>query len=102
MNGEAAHRAADYDIVYCLQHWEGGSRAIGRLLRPLRGEPEVDRALEILAEKFASPEHFGADSVAVFLDPADPDQRAFIARDAFERVQALLVAAGLGNESGGS
>jgi len=83
-----------YDILYCIQHWPGGSRAVADALRPQRGIPEVERALGILAEKFETPGHFGPHAVASFLDPADPDERAFVARDAYERVQALLEAVG--------
>jgi hypothetical protein len=83
-----------YDIVFCLQNWPGGSAAIGEALRHHHAEPEVTRALAILAEKFSSPEDLGPQSVAAFLDPADPDEREFVARDAYERVQALLGALG--------
>ncbi len=79
-----------YDIVFCLQNCAGGTKAVADRLRPFTGRPEVREAMRILAVHFASPDHTGARSVAAFLDPASPDERAFAARDAFERVQALL------------
>ncbi len=81
-----------YDIVFCLRHYPGGSVAVAGALRPYLGEPEVQQALKILAEKFRSPEDFGPGSVARFEDPGDPAEREFVARDAYERVQALLEA----------
>lgn len=82
-----------YDIVFCLRHALGGVRSVAEELLPHRHEAEVGRALEILAEKFASPESFSPQAVADFLDPADPSERAFLARDAYERIQALLAVA---------
>lgn len=79
-----------YDIVFCLQNWPGGATAVADRLRPFAGRAEVREAMRILAVHFASPDHLGARSVAAFLDPAGPDERAFVARDAYERVQALL------------
>lgn len=79
-----------YDIVFCLRNWPGGTTAVADRLRPYLGRPDVRETMRILAVHFASPEHLGAQSVAAFLDPADPDERAFVARDAYERVQALL------------
>jgi Nucleotidyl transferase AbiEii toxin, Type IV TA system len=88
-----------YDIVFCLQHWPGGAAAIADRLRPFSGRADVREAMRILAVHFASPGHLGAQSVAVFLDPGDPDERAFVARDAFERVQALLRELGFGENA---
>ena len=89
-----------YDIVFCLRNVPGGADALARALAPHRNEAEVQRALAILSEKFASPEHYGPQAVAAFLDPADADERAFIARDAYERVQSLLRALGWGGNGG--
>ena len=88
-----------YDIVFCLRNWPGGTTAVADRLRPFAGRAEVREMMRILAVHFASPDHLGAQSVAAFLDPADPDERAFVARDAYERVQALLRELGFeGNE----
>jgi hypothetical protein len=77
VNGGRLHRATDYEPRHVVA-----------------AESVIVELYQILAEKFASPEHFGPDAVVRFLDPADPDARAFVARDAYERVQALLMAAG--------
>ena len=45
---------------------------------------------EKLAEKFASPNHAGPADVAFFLDLADEEEIAFIKRDAYEQMQALI------------
>ncbi len=79
-----------YDIVFCLQNWPGGTAAVAGRLRPFADRAEVREAMRVLAVHFASPNHLGARSVAACLDPADPDEREFVARDAYERVQALL------------
>ncbi|NOZ77957.1 MAG: hypothetical protein GXP48_02010 [Acidobacteria bacterium] len=81
-----------YDLVFCLRHCEGGSTAVAEALRPFKSEAEVQQALKILGEKFRSPEDFGPSCVVRFQDPADPEEREFIARDAYERVQTLLKA----------
>ena len=48
------------------------------------------KSLGNIAEKFRSPEHFGPRSVAAFDDVSDPEERAIVERDAFERVQDVL------------
>ena len=82
-----------YDIWFLLKNLPGGAAAIGAAIQAYIREPEVEHALEVLAEKFASPDHFGSRAVADFLDPADPNERAFLARDAYERIQSFLRAA---------
>jgi len=46
----------------------------------------------LLEGKFRSVDDFGPHAVAAFIDSPNADERAFLARDAFERVQALLAA----------
>ena len=43
-----------------------------------------------LDEKFASPEHAGPADIAAFIDSDDEEEIAFIKRDAYEQMQALL------------
>jgi len=50
----------------------------------------VKRAIEILREKFSSPEDFGPDQVVEFFKSPAADTRAMQARRAFELVQRLL------------
>ncbi|MHC1773562.1 MAG: hypothetical protein AB9907_17850 [Flexilinea sp.] len=51
--------------------------------------PLIHEGLEILSEKFSSAEFVGPAFVTNFLDENDPDSRAIIQRDAYERVQYL-------------
>lgn len=85
-----------YDIWFCLRHWPGGPRAVAALLRSHLGEPEVARAVQLLGLKFRSVDDFGPQAVATFVGAPSADERAFVARDAFERVQALLGDVSLG------
>jgi Nucleotidyl transferase AbiEii toxin, Type IV TA system len=74
-----------YDLCYCLdevmptatENW-----------RRRRGEPFVERALQILGEKFASVDHYGPQQVAAF--HASIGAAAMHTRRAFELVQSLL------------
>lgn len=63
---------------------------VAALLRPHLGEPEVARAMQLLGLKFRSVDDFGPQAVATFVGAPSADERAFVARDAFERVRALL------------
>lgn len=46
--------------------------------------------LASLAEKFASPDHIGPKQVVDFDEIINPEERAFIQRDALERINVLL------------
>ena len=87
-----------YDIVFCLRNWAGGAADIARRLMPHRDEPDVKEALHILAVHFASPKHTGSRAFAAVMSPAGSgDEREFLARDAYERVQEILRAVGYGD-----
>jgi hypothetical protein len=58
-------------------------------------ESLVREGLEKIGEKFASPEHVGPAFVADFDDVHDPDQRARLMRDAYERINYFLLKLGL-------
>jgi hypothetical protein len=79
-----------YDIYYCLVHYTGGLAALIQSFHPFLGHPLVQEGLNLLAEKFQSPGHMGPTFVADFLEETDPEARATIQRDAFERVHYLL------------
>lgn len=51
--------------------------------------------LQIIADKFASVDHYGPAAVAAFEEITDPEERAIRRRDAFERVRDLLERHGL-------
>jgi hypothetical protein len=81
-----------YDIVYCLRNNPGGIDPLSDALKALADHNLVQESLEILAEKFADPESVGPVHAANFQEISDPDERALVQRDAYERVQALLEA----------
>ena len=79
-----------WDIYYCIRYYPGGIDKLVDEFQPHLGNSLVQEALAKIAEKFASPEHVGPKHVADFDDLADPEERARIQRDAFERVNALV------------
>ena len=79
-----------YDICYVLRHYEGGPETVAAAFRPHLDHGLVKEALVNIAGKFASPDHVGPVSVADFEEATDPEDRALIQRDAYERVAALL------------
>ncbi len=80
-----------WDIYYCIRYYPGGLDKLVEEFKPHLGNGLVKEALEKIAEKFASPEHVGPKQVADFDDISEPGERAFIQRDAFERVNTLIV-----------
>ena len=79
-----------YDLYFCLKNAPDGPKGLARALGPDHANPEVFRALEILASKFSSPDDYGPSSVVLFLNPEDPDERRFLARDAHAQMRAFL------------
>ncbi len=80
-----------YDIWFTLSNYPGGVTAIANEFEGLADHGLVAEALAVLEAKYASPNHFGPSSVAVFLD-VDGEEAELAKRDAYERVQALLSA----------
>ena len=62
---------------------------------PHIGHGLIKEGLRHISEKFASPDHTGPKSVADFDELTDPDERAVIQRDAYERVLDLLQRLGI-------
>lgn len=79
-----------WDIYYCLRHFPGGVEALFELIQPHISHGLVREGLEKIAEKFESPEHIGPKFVADFEEITDTEERDFVQRDAFERVDYLL------------
>ncbi len=79
-----------YDIYYCLQHFQGGMAEIVEAINLLKGNKLVAEAMEILTEKFKSPEHVGSAHIVEFLEITDPDEADRVKRDAYERVLYLI------------
>jgi hypothetical protein len=79
-----------YDIYYCLHFYPGGHSSLVNAFRSFPKNRLVDEGLNILRDKFLSPDHIGPVFVANFLEEEDPETQEMIRRDAFERVQALV------------
>jgi len=79
-----------YDIYYCVTNFPGGLDALVEAFRIFPDHPLIREGLEILSEKFSSADSVGPVFVTNFLDESDPDARALIQRDAYERVQYLM------------
>ncbi len=79
-----------WDIYYCIRYYPGGMNKLVEEFQPHLKNSLVQEALAKIDEKFASPEHIGPKQVADFDDNSDPEARALIKRDAFERVNTLI------------
>ena len=79
-----------WDVYYCVKNYPGGPDALSAEFAPHIEHGLVKEGLRHIAEKFASPDHTGPKSVANFDELADPEERAIIQRDAYERVQDLI------------
>lgn len=79
-----------YDICYCLDTLPDATTVTATDWKSRRDNPLVAGAIDILAEKFKTVDHFGPLQLPIFHDATDPDERARYARRAFELVQKLL------------
>jgi len=79
-----------YDLYFCLKNAPEGPKGLARALSPDRENPEVQHALKILASKYGSPDDYGPGSVVLFMNPNDPDERRFLARDAHAQMRVFL------------
>ena len=73
-----------------MKNFPGGPEALVAEFNPYLENSLVREGLRHIAEKFSSPDHFGPRSVAAFSEIGDPEERAIVARDAYERVQDVL------------
>lgn len=80
-----------YDIWFTLSNYPGGVDSIAKEFEAVAGHGLVLEAASVLRTKFVSPDHFGPASVADFLE-LDGEEADMVKRDAYERVQALLLA----------
>jgi hypothetical protein len=80
-----------WDVYYCLRNYPGGLESVVPEFRPHTGHALIREGLRKISGKFASPDHFGPRAVADFEGLTDADERAVRQRDAFERVDYLLV-----------
>ncbi|OGX22119.1 MAG: hypothetical protein A3K54_02895 [Omnitrophica WOR_2 bacterium RBG_13_44_8] len=79
-----------WDIYYCLRNYPGGFESLALEFKPLLKNNLILEAIIDLKDKFASPDHIGPKHVADFEEITDPDERALLQRDVYERVHALL------------
>jgi hypothetical protein len=79
-----------YDIWYCLRNYPGGIDALSSEFAPHLHHGLVREGLARIARHFASETHVGPVSVANFEEVTDPEERALLQRDAYERVAYLL------------
>jgi hypothetical protein len=79
-----------WDIYFVATNYPGGVQALATEIKPHMDEGLVREGFEKINLKFGSPAQVGPKFVADFEDLADPDERARIIRDAFERVDYLL------------
>jgi len=79
-----------WDIYFTLTNYPGGLDALATAIRPHIDHGLVREGLRKISEKFASPGHVGPKFVADFEDVLDPEERAVLLRDAFEKVDYLL------------
>ena len=79
-----------YDLYLLIKHYQTGVDGLAKLFEDYKDSKIILQMKEKLAEKFASPNHAGPADVAAFLDLEDEEEIAFIKRDAFEQMQALI------------
>ena len=79
-----------YDIYFVLRHFPGGPDELIKLFQPHIEQGLVREGLDKMAEKFESPNHVGPNFVADFEGMEDGEEREFLTRDVFERVDHLL------------
>ena len=79
-----------YDIYFLIKHYSGGIRDLSKLFKDYSHTETIQNMKEKLSDKFASPEHSGSIDVSDFLAPDTDDEIAFIRRDAYEQIHALL------------
>lgn len=84
-----------WDIYYCVQNYPGGLDALVDEFKPHINHGLVLEGLEKIAQHFASENHVGPKFVADFEEVVDPEEREFLQRDAYERVNYLLVKLGV-------
>jgi predicted nucleotidyltransferase len=84
-----------YDIYYCVLNYPGGIDALAEEFKPHLYHGLVKEGLQKVAGKFFSEKAFGPKSVVAFEDIDDLDEQERIQRDAYERVNDLLIKLGI-------
>jgi hypothetical protein len=79
-----------YDIWFCLANYPDSIGNIAKLFNPHLEKNSMKVALALLAKYFGSIDDKGPKDVVKEDGTIDPDYRAFLLQDSFQRVQALL------------
>lgn len=79
-----------YDLYFLVKHYLEGVEGLSKLFTDYRETETILKMKEKLSEKFASPEHAGSVDVANFMNLGNAEETAFIKRDVYELMQALL------------
>jgi hypothetical protein len=82
-----------YDLMYCLLNFGEGPEEAGRTAArsAIRNDPQVEFALGLLAERFASVGEDGPHAYAAFLaDPEDTSEAARLRQEAVAVVREFL------------
>ena len=79
-----------YDLCYCLDHWPGGITDLASSWKQRPADRDIVRAIQILRDKFVSPDAYGPMQVVEFHNTVDVAERARRARRAFELVDRFL------------
>jgi len=79
-----------WDIYYCVRNYPKGLDALIEEFKPYSRNSLVREGLEKIAKHFASEQHIGPKFVADFEEVTDIEEREFLQRDAYERINYLL------------
>lgn len=84
-----------WDIYYCVKNYPGDLGSLVNEFKPHIGNALVKEGLEKIRTQFVSEGHIGPKFVADFEEVTDPEERALLQRDAYERVNYLLEKLGI-------
>jgi predicted nucleotidyltransferase component of viral defense system len=79
-----------YDLCYCLENFSGGIETLADDWKRRLGEKDVEKAVEILREKFAEVDALGPQQLVEFHGSPDAESQAMQSRCAYELVQRFL------------
>jgi hypothetical protein len=79
-----------WDIYFCVNNYPTGLDGLVKEFLPHIKQGLVCEGLGKIADKFMSTEHMGPKAVADFEEVTDPEERARMQRDAYEKVGYLL------------
>ncbi len=79
-----------YDIYYCLKQYADKMDALVAEFKPHLENKLIQEGLSKLAKNFKGIEYSGPRFVSAFEEVVDEEDRAFLERDAYERVNYLL------------